>query len=314
MTKSLQEPSTGALEVRESHHAPVLVLAPPQSGSTVTTMMLGEHPELYGFPELRLFEDEHVDGVLRAEPGIPQELQHYRRSGVLRALAQVHEESQTNEAITRADRWLTERLGWRCDALFDYLLDAITPRIGVENSPETASTAASLQRAVRAYPRARLIHLVRHPASAIRSIAHLRSGPKHFVHLWSASLWLSTHARLFDIERILGAEQAYRLRAEDVINRPRPSLRRLAHWLGVSEADDAIEKMMHPENSSYASVGPSLAPGGGDAGFLESPRLRRMEELDSLEFPAEWNLNRNVVEGIVALAREFGYGPDAESA
>src|SRR5579862_6331286 len=34
---------------------PVLLLCPPRSFSSVVGAMLGQHPELYGFPELSLF-------------------------------------------------------------------------------------------------------------------------------------------------------------------------------------------------------------------------------------------------------------------
>jgi Sulfotransferase family len=298
---------------RESHQAPFFVLAPPRSGSTVVTMMLGEHPELCAFPELHLFEAEWIGDALRRRPDMPAALHHYNRSGVLRALAQVHEHVQTDETITRASRWLEERRDWRCEMVFDYLLDTVAPLIGTENTPETASNAASLQRALGAYPQARLIHLVRHPVSTIRSIARLWSGQRgngSSLYTWSASVWLSTHARLLDIGRILGSEQMVRVRAEDVINRPDPTLRGLARCLNISTADDALESMAHPENSVYASVGPRLAPGGGDASFFESPHLRRIDENDSLALPAEWNLNKNVVSGIMTLAEELGYGSD----
>src|SRR5262249_46194462 len=45
--------------------APVFILCPIRSFSSVACAMLGQHPELYAFPELRLFNADTVEGVMR---------------------------------------------------------------------------------------------------------------------------------------------------------------------------------------------------------------------------------------------------------
>ena len=42
----------------------LIILCPPRSFSSVVAAMIGQHPELYGFPELQLFSDESMDTLL----------------------------------------------------------------------------------------------------------------------------------------------------------------------------------------------------------------------------------------------------------
>jgi hypothetical protein len=48
----------------------------------------------------------------------------------------------------------------------------------------------------------------------------------------------------------------------------------LCHFLNVSDDDDNIERMMHPEKSIFAAVGNEVARFGNDPKFLMHPKLR----------------------------------------
>jgi hypothetical protein len=62
MQQSITE--KGALECTEANQTQItsmealLVLAPPRSFSSVVAAMLGQHPQMYGMPELQLFGAE----------------------------------------------------------------------------------------------------------------------------------------------------------------------------------------------------------------------------------------------------------------
>ena len=79
----------------------LIILSPPRSYSSVVATQIGQHPQLYGFPELRLFVGETVAEILafsqqRASndfPGPP---------GLVRTLAQIHEGVQTEATIIKA--------------------------------------------------------------------------------------------------------------------------------------------------------------------------------------------------------------------
>src|SRR5262249_10281696 len=50
---------------KDGGFAPVFVLAPARSHSSVAVAMLSQHPAMYGFPELRLFRARDVAGLLK---------------------------------------------------------------------------------------------------------------------------------------------------------------------------------------------------------------------------------------------------------
>src|SRR5580658_5716804 len=146
-----------------SRHAPVVVLSPPRSFSSVVTAMLGQHPELYGFPELGIFAAEQAggvrgDGMARIRPGLAQ------------AVAELGWGAQGPGELAQARAWLAARQALDMVDVYDALLDQIAPLRGVEKTPTTLLQAGALDRATDAYPRACFLHLTRHPLTALRSL------------------------------------------------------------------------------------------------------------------------------------------------
>ncbi len=205
---------------------------------------------------------------------------HRRMAGLLRAIAELHDGEQTDASIAAAGAWLQDRREWRSADVYDHLLDACAPRIGVEKSPEHASGDAPLARVEAAYPRARYIHLTRHPVPAVQSmhrewhtLGYWTIEPELFHH-FCLGVWYFQHARIDRFVAQRDAERVLRVRSEDLVNSPAPQLRRICTWLRVDDSDDAIDAMCHPERSPYARLGPSQALGGGDSGYLRDPVLR----------------------------------------
>ena len=137
--------------------------------------------------------------------------------------------------------------------MFDHLLDLVAPLIGVEKSPETVNGEEQLHRALAAYPGARFIHLARHPVTAERSL-QVRWMTFNRPEVYALS-WLNQHRRIAEFCAELPPEQWILVRSEDVLNSSTSELRRIAHWLGVRDDDQAVEAMCHPERSPYASPG-----------------------------------------------------------
>ena len=46
---------------------PLIILSPPRSFSSVISTMIGQHPQIYGFPELHLFSGETLGDILERE-------------------------------------------------------------------------------------------------------------------------------------------------------------------------------------------------------------------------------------------------------
>jgi Sulfotransferase family len=289
-------------------HAPVIVLAAARSYSSVVLAVLGAHPGLYGFPELTLFAQDTVGELLDAPPRLPSFFPDGKgwatAQGLKRAVAEILLGGQRPGQIAVAGRYLEARRGWSGAALLDELLGVVAPLTGVEKSPETTHDSANMDRALAWYPRARFVHLVRHPVTYQRSLqAHLFLFDHPDV---CARSWLNVNLRIAEFCRRLPREQVMLVRGEQVVSGDPATLARLARFAGVSDDDDAVEAMRHPERSPYVTVPDAVALGGLDPGFLAGPLLRPPAP-SSLTPPARWQLPGPLVAEVNELARSFGY-------
>jgi len=313
MMSARYDAPTGIRQVR-TDHAPVFLLAPIRSFSTVCLALLAGHPELYGFPEMLLFSTPDVRGLLNEQarrPEVPRPWIRSRLTGVLRAVAELHEQSQRPDAIARAESWLAQRADWPTVRLMDHLLDLAQPRTGLEKSPDSTHSDQTLDACISAYPNARFIHLTRHPVTTQRSMH------RHLRYLWaddpqgmfvrSASVWYLTHLRIAKRLAALPPEKSQRVRAEDLLGEPDVWLRRICEWLGLARDADVIARMRHTESWRFAGTGASGSLGGGDPKFMHSPKLRPITEPGPVEFPPGWGLHPELTRRMTRLAMFLGY-------
>jgi hypothetical protein len=294
-------------------YAPVFVLAPARSNSSVVTAMLGQHPELCVFPELALFRKESVGELLTDPPGWKGPPARQRMAGVYRALAEHHDRLQTSDTVSTAEDWVEGRSAWNVAELLDHLLALAAPLVGIEKSPESSSRDEYLARLVTAYPRARYLHVTRHPRTTVASMHRAWSDKGHWevaptlFHHFCLGVWYFQHRRIDELVRSLPREQALRVRSEDVVNEPAVALPPICRWLGIDSGPRAVEAMSHPEDSPYASLGPDSAAGGWDAGFLAAPELRAVELPESLDLPDGWAADPWLGLASRELAGRLGY-------
>ena len=116
--------------------APLFILAPARSHSSVVTTAIGQHPQLHSFPELGLFRCPTVKPMLTNPPGWTGVPALARLGGLLRAVAEHQFGEQSPEAILEAYHWLRRRRRWTGAHVYDHLLGLIGPRIGVEKTPD----------------------------------------------------------------------------------------------------------------------------------------------------------------------------------
>ena len=155
------EPATETPEI-------VLILAPPRSFTSVTCAMLGQHPELYGVPELRLF----AAATLGEWTDLCRQASYPMATGTLRAVAQLlfGEQTETifkwrangSDGARMVDRRLIRLLG-----------ELVHPRILVDKSPSTVYSTRDLFRASPHVSATRFIHLLRHPRGHAKSVLKL---------------------------------------------------------------------------------------------------------------------------------------------
>jgi hypothetical protein len=270
----------------------VILLSPPRSFSSVVSTMIGEHPDLYGFPELHLFVGNTLQEVNEIEK--KRNPRHTAGPpGLLRAVAQLHDGVQTNGTIFRAMGWLNERRDWTCKQMMDHLLDAVAPKMGLEKTPATSQRMQYLERAYACYPDAYFLHLTRHPVSTRASWSEFmehrteigaEGGWRQHVDRFVG--WYVIHSNILKFTSSLPLGQSLRVKGEDILSEPDVYLPQIAEWLGIRTDREAIEAMKHPENSPYACMGPEAARWGNDPKFMRSPKLRsgRVREPSLAEF------------------------------
>jgi hypothetical protein len=296
-----------------SWYRPVFVLAPARSNSSVVSSMIGMHPELFGFPELSLFRGSHVSDLIEDRPnnrGLPARA---RTAGLARAIAQVHEGRQDEETVARSRRWLREHAAWDVASLLDHLLEQVAPLTGFEKSPENSNRQDYMDRLAEAYPRARFLHVTRHPVMTAHSMYGAWFGkglwdlPDNRFFLHVLGTWMFNHGRIKRFTSTLPPDRWMRVRSEDVLNDPHTWLPKICRWIGIDDGPEAMEAMLHPERGLFARLGPKNAMGGNDPKFLEDPVLHAAELPPTLDLPEEWEVDPWLHVGLIEFAASVGY-------
>jgi len=294
----------------------LIILAPPRSFTSVVCAMLGQHPEMYGLPEVNLF----VGATMREREAVvsrPRFSQH----GLLRVVAQLFGGEQTVQTVAQAGRWIGQRADHSWLSVVEELSDRVAGRTLVDKSPRTVTRCEYMWRARRALPRARFIHLLRHPRGLGESLWKL-GGPLAGPGLNALDYaddppsldyqkaWYLLNMNIVTFLDGVPPDRYLRLRGEEILADPDPHLRKIAEWLGIRADREAIEAMKHPERSPYACPGPMNAKFGNDPNFLQAPALRpsRGPVKESLEGPLPWRTDgQGFSPEVKDLARAVGY-------
>jgi hypothetical protein len=290
---------------RQVESGPLIILSPPRSYSSLVCAMIGQHPRMYAFPELNLFVTDTVGELL----DLPNAGDY--TAGVTRAISELIFGGFDASSWSRAGEWIASRRHMKGCELFAQLVDLVRPLTAVERSPRTAMSRVSIERAIRAFPQARFLHLTRHPVNTVRSFlkAHqpneARTRVDNEAPRFYAQLWVHVHQSILEFTQQLHPSRTMRIRAEDMCLGPDAWLLRITQWLGVSSAFASIDAMKHPERSVYARPGPAGFGADNDCSFLVDPWLRQLERALPLEFP--WPLGDALLDKAVRLAKALGY-------
>jgi hypothetical protein len=290
-------------------HPPVFILSPPRSFTSVISAMIGQHPDLYGLPEVNLFAADTLRGLLRWFEFRPR-LSH----GLLRAVAELGLGAQTAENVATAKAWLNEDPSLPTAALFRDMA-AWAGGFGlVDKSPLHVYEERALNRMLDGFPDARFIHLVRHPRSTCESVSNLqtaiRDGGGRTItrELNPDQVWLYPHQRIDSFLSELPSDQHRLIQGESFLAEPGANLTDLCLWLGIAWDQDAVEAMLHPERSPFACLGPRNAPFGTDPSFIRNPSLRKfVPKPTSLEGPVAMPGNPHFSRELTEYAQALGY-------
>jgi Sulfotransferase family len=291
---------------------PLFILSAQRSFSSVVCGMLGQHPQCYGLPELNLFLGDDLAGYLQFTAPFP-----WLRHGLLRALAYWHETEQNDDTIARAHEWVVARSTWPIKRVFDYIQDRAGSKMLVEKSPATMFRGDFLERLLRTFPNAKLLHLIRHPRSMGESAMKLRveyeelRGANNNPQLDPERVWRSFNELIVIATEDLSMGQCMRLKGEALLCNLDVYLPQICEWLGLRRDAEAIEAMMHPEHSPFAHLGPSAAKWGNDPNFLAHPKLdrKRLKKMTvpKLDGELSWRKGEMFEHATRKLAKQLGY-------
>ncbi len=211
----------------------------------------------------------------------------FLHDGLLRTVSQLYAGEQSFDGIEMAKRWVRVRLARSTTDVHQELCRKISPLRMVESSSAYVTKARFLERLCTAFPRARFIHVLRHPRSHGEALMQKAAFP-----LWAffqnaidrrtpvpfvdpQILWHDINVRILNVLDRLPSDRHYRIRGEIFLSENANTLRRLCKWLGLSTSGRAIRAMMQPEVSPFSQVGPVNARYGRDVDFLERPSFDR---------------------------------------
>jgi hypothetical protein len=277
----------------------LVILAPPRSFSWRFCAALGQHPQMYGLPEMHLFTAQTVGEWWNMCGAATFNMS----DGTLRALAEVLFGGQTEETIQSASGWLRRRTHLTTAMIFEVLAEKLHPRILVDQSPSIVYSIGAMQLAYRMFPEARFLHLVRHPRShcnsvneaiqALRTSGPIPEGhwllelakytqllPSEFGNRDSLDLnpqrgWYALNTNICNFLESVPKNRQIRIRAEEFLTAADKTLCRIAHWMSLSTDAEAIAEMMHPERSRYITPGPPNARFGNDTLYLNTASLSK---------------------------------------
>ena len=297
----------------------LFLLAPPRSYTSLMNAMLGQHPQAFGLPELCLFNVEILGQMwIRSSDEMGSDAK--TRHGLLRAVAEIYGGEQTMQSVRMAEHWCAARQGQSVASVYQELVAKIDPLVAVEKSPAYTADVKRMRAIYKAFPDARFLHLTRHPVGQCKSVMSLYDGTfALFVNSIEFQAdravvdpqyaWHDFNINILNFLDSVPPEQQMRVRGEDMMSDPPEYLGRICRWLGLRHDADAIELMIHPEQSPFACFGPLDALFGNDPNFLSGPTFRPHKvKVPPLDQPVPWREDgAGLKPEVVALAREFGY-------
>lgn len=300
--------------------APLFLLAPPRSYTSLVNAMIGQHPEAFGLPELCLFIVDKLKEMWMPPTNGIESHPTWAIHGFLRAVAEIYAGEQSAAAITMAHHWAIAREENSVASVYQELVAKIDPLISVEKSPIYTTSLKTMLAIREAFPDARFLHLVRHPISQCKSVMSLNHGTfatyvNSIEFLDNRAIvepqiaWHDLNVNILDFLDSVPKELQMRMRGEDIIENPKHYLPIICRWLGIRDDDEATDEMMHTERSPFACFGPFSALFGNDPAFLKGPTLRPHKvKLPPLDAPVPWRKdNKGLRPEVISLAQEFGY-------
>jgi hypothetical protein len=162
-----------------------------------------------------------------------------------------------------------ERRDLTTKEFFRVLQESVAPRLLVDKSPTYALDPGALRRAEAYFEEPFYIHLVRHPATMVRSFEAFHMDrvlmleehdftPRQVAEL----VWYTTHRNAVAFLAAVPAHRQCRIRYEDLAARPRETMERLCAALGLPFHEDLLDPYKDVERKMIDGVHPDSPPMG----------------------------------------------------
>ena len=285
---------------------PVFILCAMRSYSSLICAMVGQHPDLYGLPEINLSVGDSVSDVQAFYANRPHGMH-----GLIRVVAELEFGGQTPETVEQAKAWIDQRKGWSSAQMLGWIEEAVAPRRIVDKSPVTVRSVDMMHRLHRMRPEAQFLHIIRQPAAVAKSIDRLheeidrQNGSNLRGRVNAENVWLRSNTNVLEFKEQMPPGVCLTLQGELFLGEYENYARQLCEWLDIRDDDDALDAMLHPETSPYACMGPEGAEYGNDPNFLNNAVFKRrpikVEPVDNGIDGKPFNRRTR------KLAREMGY-------
>ncbi len=273
--------------------SPIFVVGAPRSGTTLLATLLNRHQRIAAAPE-----SHYIRFWMRKHPGDPASDEHFER--FWRAFSGSDRfkqfELDANEVRERIER--VRPRTWR--SVFDGLMSAYAEARGRPRWAEkTPDHFQHLPRLFEWYPDARVLFVVRDPRAVAASTARSPWGNDDYAghaYRWRRSIGV--------LEGLAGDERVMRVRYEDLVTDPEPTLRAVCEHIG-----EAFDPAML-EAGDEATPG---AKAGSAKGEWAAEHFRRASGAVNTESLEKWRkqMSPAQVRDVEAVAghklREQGY-------
>jgi hypothetical protein len=190
--------------------------------------MLGGHSQCLCVPETQFIEHQFAQDGFDPEALDPRPtLQRIVTDPRYRLLWQLPMDPESVPA---------DQVGSTYPSLLSWLVRAYgrtrgkaNPSVWIDHTPTNFRRGLTL---LSMFPEARFIHLVRDGRAVAASLLPLDWGPNNALH--AAEFWMARCAAGLAAESQLGPERVLRVRYEDLVSDPGPTLRRIADFAGLA--------------------------------------------------------------------------------
>lgn len=228
----------------EQHKNPsaIFVLSPPRSGSTLLRVMMAGHPDLFSPPELSLLP---FNSLRERNIAFTQDGQLFLDSPIH---AIMHIEGCQVEQARQKVKTLEDQ-NCTIDTFYRLIQTGIDNKILVDKSPINTFYIETLTRAEHYFVEPRYVHLVRHPYATIYSFEEDQL--ERYFESWRTApfpareiaelVWLLCHVNTIQFLENVPKERHYRLKFEDLVQKPEPTMKKLCQFLDIEFTDELLQ-------------------------------------------------------------------------